>query len=126
MVNEPVISVVEDDPLVRTSIGRLLKSFGYTVAVFSSAGDFLKSPFSAGSACLIADIHMPEMTGLELHRLLVDAGRAMPTIFITAGPGAAVGRTVNGREVCYLFKPFAGNELIHCVRQALGQDDPPG
>ena len=89
LLMEPLIAVVEDDPFVREFIGRLLKSLGYNAAVFSSAADFLDSPSSGESACLIADIHMPGITGIELHRRLIEAGRSIPTIFITACPGAA-------------------------------------
>ncbi len=77
LLKEPLIAVVEDDPFVRESLGRLLKSLGYNAAVFSSAADFLGSPSSGESACLIADICMPGITGIELHQRLIEAGRSI-------------------------------------------------
>jgi FixJ family two-component response regulator len=67
-------------------MGRLMRSLGYTVEAFASAADFLASPRASETACLIADVHMPEMTGLELYRNLIDAGRAIPTVLVTAYP----------------------------------------
>ena len=84
-----LVSVVEDDPFLRESMCRLMRSLGYTVDNFSSAVDFLASPRLAETACLIADIHMPAMTGLELHRRLIDTGNAIPTILVTAFPNDA-------------------------------------
>ena len=80
------ISVVEDDLFVRESIGRLMRSLGYTVQVFPSAPDFLASPHLDETACLISDVHMPGMSGVELYQRLIDAGRVMPTIPVTAYP----------------------------------------
>ena len=84
-----LVSVVEDDRFVRESMCRLMRSLGYTVDIFSSAADFLASPRLAETACLIADIHMPAMTGLELYRRLIDTGNAIPTILVTAFPNDA-------------------------------------
>src|SRR6476646_9210881 len=83
---EPVISIVDDDQFVRESLKRLMKSFGYMVAAYQSAGDFLKSPQLGETSCLIADVHMPGMTGVELYEYLIKAGRTIPTILITAYP----------------------------------------
>ena len=126
LLMEPLIAVVEDDPFVRESIGRLLKSLGYNAAVFSSAADFLDSTSSGESACLIADIHMPGITGIELHRRLIEAGRPIPTIFITAYPGAAGPSPLRDKKVCYLYKPFAEQDLIDCIQCALASGKPAG
>lgn len=126
LLKEPLIAIVEDDPFVRESIGRLLKSLGYNAAVFSSAADFLNSPSSGEFACLIADIHMPGITGLELHRRLIEAGRSIPTIFITAYPGAASPSPPRDKKVCYLYKPFAEKDLIDCIECALASGKPAG
>ena len=75
-----LVSVVEDDRFFRDSMGRLMRSLGYTVEAFPSAADFLASPRLAETACLIADVHMSAMTGIELYRCLIDAGHAIPTI----------------------------------------------
>ena len=92
----------------------------YAVDVFPSAGDFLASPRVAETACLIADIHMPAMTGLELHRHLIVAGHAIPTILVTAYPNDVDrARALNDGAVCYLRKPVDEQTLSRCLRAAL-------
>ena len=76
-----LVSVVDDDRFFRESMCRLMRSLGYTVDIFSSAADFLASPRLAKTACLIADIHMPAMTGLELYQHLIAAGHGIPGAF---------------------------------------------
>jgi FixJ family two-component response regulator len=73
MPKASLVSVVEDDQFFRESMRRLMRSFGYTDEAFASAADFLASPRLVETACLIADVNMPTMTGLELHRRLIDA-----------------------------------------------------
>ena len=85
MSNASSVSVVEDDPSFRDSMRRLMRSLGYSVEAFSSGADFLASPRLVETTCLIADVHMPAMTGVELYRHLVEAGYAIPTILMT-GP----------------------------------------
>jgi FixJ family two-component response regulator len=115
-----LISIVDDDQVVRAAIRRLMRSFGYTVEAFPSAADFLAFPRLDEAGCLIADVHMPAMTGVELHRRLVEAGRAIPTILITAFPDNAVrARALADGIVCYLTKPFDDEDLIRCVRTAI-------
>jgi len=117
----PLISVVDDDQFVRDSIRRLMRSFGYTVEDFPSAADFLAFPRLRQTACLIADINMPAMTGIELYRRLIDAGRRIPTILITAYSDDAVRTQVlKDGVLCYLKKPFPDDDLLRCVRMALG------
>src|SRR5215468_3783395 len=100
-----LVSVVEDDQFFRDSMGRFMRSLGFTVDVFSSAADFLASPRLAETACLIADIHMPAMTGFELHRHLLDTGHTIPTIFVTAFPNDLDrARALKDGVVCYLRK----------------------
>src|SRR5216683_7549526 len=89
MPKTPLIVVVEDDRFFRDSMRSLMKSLGYTVETFSSAADFLASPHRVETACLIADVHMPAMTGLELYGHLIDTGYAIPTILVTAYPNEA-------------------------------------
>ena len=99
---------------------RLMRSLGYTVEAFPSAADFLKSPRLSETGCLIADVHMPAMTGIELHRHLIDAGHAIPTILVTAYPNDADrARALNGGVVCYLRKPVDVQRLEECLRAAL-------
>ena len=121
-----MISVVEDDLFFRESMRRLMRSLGYTVEAFPSAADFLASPRLVETACLIADVQMPAMNGLELYRHLIDAGYAIPTILVTAYPDDDVrARALNDGVVCYLRKPVDEKHLIRCLRAALHSGEPP-
>ena len=115
-----LISIVDDDQPFRDSMKKLMTSLGYTVEAFPSAATFLASPQLAQTACLVADVNMPGMTGPELHRHLVTAGHAIPTILITAYPddGVRNGALRNGVR-CYLCKPVDDQDLEACVRSAL-------
>jgi FixJ family two-component response regulator len=116
-----LISIVEDDQFFRESMRRLLRSQGYTVDAFASAADFLASPGLKQTAVLIADVSMPAMSGIELHRHLVDAGHAIPTILVTAYPNDVDRiRALKDGVVCYLPKPVNDERLIRCLREALG------
>src|SRR6202041_715390 len=83
MPKASLVSVVEDDQFFRESMRRLMRSLGYGVETFPSAADFLASPLLVETGCLIADVHMPAMTGLELHRHLIEMGHAISTILVT-------------------------------------------
>lgn len=114
-----LISVVDDDSSSRDSLRRLLKSHGYTVAAFPSAAEFLASAQLPATACLVADIHMPAMTGAELFSHLVAEGIEIPTILITAHPEEDVRRRMLGMGVgCYLHKPLDEAVLMECLRSA--------
>ena len=120
-----LVSVVEDDRFFRNSMGRLMRSLGYNVEAFSSAADFLASPRLIETACLIADVHMPAMTGVELYRHLIEAGHAIPTILVTAYPDDVDrARALNDGVVCYLRKPVDEQHLIRCLRAALESGEP--
>ena len=102
-----------------------MRSLGYDVAIFPSAADFLASPRLAETACLIADVHMPAMTGLELHSHLIGAGHAIPTILVTAYPDDVDrARALNDGVVGYLRKPVDEQHLIRCLRAALESGEP--
>jgi FixJ family two-component response regulator len=121
-----LVSVVEDDRFFRESMKRLMRSLGFAVEAFSSAADFLASPRLDETACLIADVHMPEMTGVELYRHLIDGGRTVPTILVTAYPNDVDrSRALNDGVVCYLRKPIDEQHLIRCLRAALTSGEPP-
>ena len=125
-MKKPLISVVEDDRFFRESMGRLMRSLGYSVEAFPSAPDFLASPRLAETACLIADVHMPAMSGIELYRRLIDRGHAIPTILVTAYPNDIDrARALNDGVVCYLRKPVDEQNLIRCLRAALTSGEPP-
>ena len=95
---------------------RLVKSLGYAGAVYASAAEFLASPRFAATDCLVADIHMPEMSGVELYRHLVETGRGIPTILVTAYPDDRVQERMLSEGVrCYLRKPLEEAVLIVCL-----------
>ena len=120
MANRTLISIVDDDEPFRESLRRLVVLLGYTVEAFSSAADFLASRLLPETACLIADVNMPGMTGIELHRHLVAAGYAIPTILVTAYLEEAVrDRALKDGVVCYLSKPVDDEDLERCLRSAL-------
>lgn len=120
-----MISIIDDDQFVRQSLGSLLRSLGYTVAVFASAIDFLESPQLDETACVISDVQMPAMTGVELYRRLTKEGRSIPMILITAYPDEIVrARVLNSGVVGYLGKPFRDDDLMRCVELALWRGKP--
>jgi FixJ family two-component response regulator len=124
-MKEQLISLVEDDRFFRDSMGRLMRSLGYTVEAFPSAAEFLASPSLAETACLITDVHMPAMSGIELYRHLIEAGRAIPTILVTAYPNDADrDRALNDGVVCYLRKPVDEQNLQQCLSAALTSGRP--
>ena len=126
MTKSLLVSIVEDDRFFRESMGRLMRSLGYTVETFASAADFLASFRLAETACLIADIHMPVMSGIELYRHLVAAGRAIPTILMTAYPNDVdKACALNDGVICYLRKPIDEQHLVRCLRAALTSDNSP-
>jgi FixJ family two-component response regulator len=117
---KPRISVVDDDESMREAVSGLMKSLGYMAQAFASAEEFLKSRQVPRTSCLIADVQMPGMTGLELHRRLVALGKSIPTILITAYPDDTVRERALGDGVlCYLSKPFDENDLLACIRLSL-------
>ena len=120
MPKRSLVSVVEDNQFFRESMGRLMRSLGYKVEAFASAADFLASPRLAETVCLIADVNMPAMTGIELYRHLRDAGHPIPTILVTAYPNDAErARALTDGVVCYLRKPVDEQYLIRCLRAVL-------
>jgi FixJ family two-component response regulator len=125
MPKASLISIVEDDQFFRDSMRRLMRSLGYDVEAFPSAADFLASHRLSETACLISDVQMPAMTGVELHRHLIKAGYTIPTILVTAYPDD-VDRTraLNDGVVCYLRKPIDEQHLIRCLRVALESGEP--
>jgi FixJ family two-component response regulator len=97
-----------------------MTSLGYTAQTFASAEEFLNSCQVPRTSCLIADVQMRGITGLELHRHLVASGKTIPTILMTAYPDDAVReRALQDGVVCYLSKPFDENDLLACIRSSL-------
>jgi FixJ family two-component response regulator len=111
---------VDDDKSIRNATSDLLKAAGFTPAAFEDAESFLEWASHASVACLIADMRMPGMSGLELYEALVTSGRAMPTVIITAHPEELTQSRAREAGICgYLSKPFAPDELLECVGEAL-------
>jgi len=116
----PLISVVDDDDSVRESIRGLLRSARFVVAVFASAEEFLSSGRLRETDCLILDVRMPGMSGLELQHRLVASHPEMPVIFITAhGDEELRSRALSDGATDYLLKPFSENALLNAVQMAL-------
>jgi FixJ family two-component response regulator len=126
MSKRSLVSVVEDDQFFRESMKRLMRSLGYRVEAFASAADFLASPGLGETACLIADVNMPVMTGVELYRHLTDSGYAIPTILVTAYADDDVGScALKDGVICYLRKPVDEDLLKRCLLAALQLRDRP-
>src|SRR6266542_2453466 len=120
MSNPPLISVVDDDESVRESLSGLIRSVGFGALVFASAEEFLSSNRLLDTDCLILDVRMPGMNGLELQRRLAASHTSIPVIFITAhGDEEARVRALNGGAVEYLLKPFSEEALLSAIDAAL-------
>ena len=120
MIERPLVSVVDDDESVRESLPDLLRELRYSVRAFSSAEEFLASDCVGKTRCLILDIAMPGMTGLDLQQALTDRGLEIPIIFITAQTDETVRpRALEQGAVDCLFKPFSDTALIEALKAAL-------
>jgi FixJ family two-component response regulator len=123
MVSPPLISVVDDNDSVRESLRGLIRSVGFAVEDFPSAEKFLNSDRLNDTHCLILDVRMPGIGGLELQRRLVKSNRNIPIIFITAhGDAAARSQALKDGAADYLFKPFSEQALLNAINAALGFD----
>lgn len=120
MTKVPTIVIVDDDESVRVATRCLVQSLGFDTLAFASAEDFLRCKEASESDCLITDVNMPGLSGVELQRRLLAEGRKVPIIFMTAFPDESIEqRAMKAGAVCYLSKPFEGNALIRCLEQAL-------
>ena len=115
-----VIAIVDDDKSVREALASLMNSLGYEAVPYSSGDEFMESAERGRTACLIADVNMPGMTGPQLRQRLIRSGERIPTIFVTAYPddGVCTSAAQAGADCC-LTKPFHEDELLACVRSAL-------
>lgn len=118
---EPVVFVIDDDMAVRHSICVLLESRGIAARPYASAAAFL-TDLSAAQGCLLVDVAMPGMTGLDLLDRLRDSGIAIPAIVMTGTPTRLVQRSVDRVGATLLRKPFRSGELMACVKQALATE----
>jgi FixJ family two-component response regulator len=121
-----LVSIVDDDRIFRECMCRLMRLQGYTVDIFSRLQPIFSRPPACRNSLLIADVHMPAMTGLELYRQLIDTGQAIPTILVTAFPNDVDrARALNDGVACYVRKPVNEEHLTQCVREALRSDGSP-
>jgi FixJ family two-component response regulator len=119
-MRQQVVAVVEDDPGMLQSIERLLKAYKFQTAVFVSAEAFLENAAQTAAACLVLDIHLGGMSGIELRRRLAAAGSDLPVIFISAADDEAVQeKALQAGCVAYLRKPFLAQALISAINRAL-------
>lgn len=119
-----VIAIVDDDQSVQDAVRDLLESDGHSVRCFGVAEDFLAAGVQREIACLVLDVRMPGMSGIELHRHLLDSGCEVPVIFITAhgSDERARARALADGALAYLTKPFDQDELLNAVHRALGSN----
>ena len=119
----PTVFIVDDDPLIRASIAGLLKSAGLRSAVFEGPQQFLDSPRPDAPSCLVLDVNLPGINGLDFQQALADAGLAIPIIFITGhGDIPMTVRAMKSGAVEFLTKPFGDQALLDAIDQALDRD----
>lgn len=122
MPEAPLVAVVDDDASIRNAMQDLLSAAGYSTFTFGNATSFLDSSVRPNVACLVADMRMPGMTGLELHEHLARSGAGIPTVVITAHPEELTRERAREAGItCFLTKPFSPDELLECVRKALAR-----
>jgi FixJ family two-component response regulator len=115
-----MISIIDDDPSVREATKGLMRSLGYATATFASAEEFLQSGRVIDSSCVISDMKMPGMSGIELQSHLTANGHCVPIIFVTAFPEERMRkRAMEAGALCFLSKPFSEERLIECLDRAL-------
>ena len=120
---EPIVFLVDDDQLFRRSTERLIRTAGLNVQPFSSARDFLKSPRPEGPACLVLDVRMPGLSGMDLQRELVQSGFRIPIIFITGHGDIPMSvRAMKAGAVEFLTKPYRSRALLDAIHAAIERD----
>jgi FixJ family two-component response regulator len=121
-VNSTVL-IIDDDPDLRASVGRLLRSLGIDVRLFASISDFLKSDPPDGPTCLVLDVRLPDQSGLDLQRELASANRKIPIIFITGfGDIPMSVEAMKGGAIEFLTKPFRDQDLLDAIQLGLSRD----
>jgi FixJ family two-component response regulator len=121
---ESIVFVVDDDPSVRRSLGRLLKSAGHRIELCASAGEFLQRERLVGTGCLVLDVQLPGLDGLELQQVLNSTDCPLPIIFITGHGDIPMSvRAMKAGAVDFLAKPFVADALLHAVAQALEKSE---
>jgi len=122
-VKAPVVFVVDDDPSVRKSLTRVMTRAGYTVQTFASARDFMARAPSEGPCCVVLDVRMPGLTGLDLQEALGGTGRPIPIVFITGHGDISMSvRAMKAGAVDFLTKPFDVASLLAAIERAVAKD----
>jgi FixJ family two-component response regulator len=117
------VLVIDDDPNLRASVGRLLRSLGLDAQLFASISDFLKSDPPDGPTCLVLDVRLPGQSGLDLQRELAAANRELPIIFITGHGDIPMSvQAMKGGAIEFLTKPFRDQELLDAIQLGLSRD----
>ena len=120
MAHEPCITIVDDDPSVREAATNLFRSMGFVAVAFASAEDFLDSDALETTSCIVLDVQMPGMGGLNLQSHLAASGRHIPIVFVTGYPDVGVrDKAMQSGAVCFLTKPFNEDDLIDGLKSAL-------
>jgi FixJ family two-component response regulator len=122
--NQFIVMIVDDDESIRRAARRLIKSYGFPVETFASAEDFLSSGRLHETACLVLDVQMPGLNGLELQSHLIASGHQIPIVFITAFDDEnARARALGAGALCYLIKPFEEADLLNWITHALSRQE---
>ena len=118
----PLVAIIDDDESVRATTDSLVRSLGYIVFTFASAEEFLRSNRLDDLSCVIADVQMPGMNGVELQAHLLTQGNRVPFIFFTAFPDERTrAQALRAGAICYLTKPFDGDSLVQGLQDALNK-----
>jgi FixJ family two-component response regulator len=118
----PLIAIVDDDASFRRATVNLVRSLGHPVEPFASAEEFLHSDRISEASCVITDIQMPGMTGIEMQKQLIAKGHRLPVIYVTAFPDIlGAGKELPVGTVGFLEKPFSHEQLVECLNRALGE-----
>jgi FixJ family two-component response regulator len=118
--NAPLIAIVDDDESVRRVLTRLLRSRGFAAQAFASSEEFLQSAAVHDASCLVCDVRMPGLSGLELQARMAGQNLRMPIVFITAFHDIRMQwKALEAGAVCFLKKPFNSKDLIECIERAL-------
>jgi len=126
MAMPPLVAIVDDDPSIRNATGDFLRAAGFAIATFEDAESFLESGSRARAACLIADMRMPGLSGLELYQALVASGDHIPTVLISGHWEEATQSRVHAAGItCYLAKPFEPDQLLECIGEAMARSGRP-
>ena len=120
-----LVAIVDDDKSIRDATDNLLQAAGFSTATFPDAESFLESSRRRAAACVVADMRMPGMSGLEMYHVLLASDKPIPTVLITAYPEDTLrARAREAGVACCLGKPFVPDELLECVNHALGSGTP--